>query len=194
MKFSKVPINSYKEMLIGPALLITNFDPTTGEYADEDIFMATSGGISFSATPTFTDFAAGIDGAPENMMEFKRSDGWQNITISGTGVSLNTTSARRILAMADVGGEHIVPRNNLDVSDFFDLWMVGDYSDKNREKNGGFIAVHLMNALSTGGFSIQTTDKEKGKFDFTFQAHYSIENQDTVPFEIYIKAGTEETA
>ena len=77
-------------------------------------------------------------------------------------------------------------------ADFENIWFVGDYSDKNGETNGGFVAIKLINALSTGGFQLQTSDKAKGQFAFTFTGHYSIAAQDTVPFEIYIKTGTEE--
>ena len=69
---------------------------------------------------------------------------------------------------------------------------MGDYSDKNGETNGGFIAIKLLNALSTGGFQLKTADKAKGQFAFEFTGHYSMSAQDTVPFEIYIKAGTAE--
>jgi hypothetical protein len=70
---------------------------------------------------------------------------------------------------------------------------VADYSDKNSTSGSataGFVAIKLINALSTGGFQIQTADKEKGQFKFEFTGHYSKDAQDTVPFEIYIKAGT----
>ena len=69
---------------------------------------------------------------------------------------------------------------------------MGDYSDMNGETNGGFIAIHLINALSTGGFQMKTADKAKGQFAFEYMAHYSITEPETVPFEIYIKAGTAE--
>ena len=58
---------------------------------------------------------------------------------------------------------------------------------------GGYIAIHLMNALSTGGFQLQTSDRAKGQFAFTYTAHYSMSAQDTVPFEVYIKAGEAES-
>ena len=58
--------------------------------------------------------------------------------------------------------------------------------------NGGFCAVHLKNALSTAGFQIQSTDKGKGQFAFEFTGHYSMDAQNEVPFEIYIKAGEAE--
>ena len=49
-----------------------------------------------------------------------------------------------------------------------------------------------MNALNTGGFQIQSTDRGKGQFAFTFTGHYSLANQDVVPYEIYIKVGEDE--
>ena len=51
-----------------------------------------------------------------------------------------------------------------------------------------------MNALNTGGFKIKSSDKAKGQFDFEFTGHYSMDKPDTVPFEIYVKAGTAETS
>ena len=83
---------------------------------------------------------------------------------------------------------------DLAAADFSDLWFVGDYSDKTGATNGGFIAVHLINALSTGGFALQSSDKSKMKFAFEFTGHFSINAQDTVPIEMYIKAGTDEAA
>ncbi len=50
----------------------------------------------------------------------------------------------------------------------------------------------MMNALSTGGFQLQSGDNAKGQFAFEYTAHYSMAAPDTVPFELYIKAGTEE--
>ena len=46
-----------------------------------------------------------------------------------------------------------------------------------------------MNALNTGGFQIQSSDRAKGTFAFSFMGHYSMAAQDTVPYEIYIKQG-----
>ena len=63
----------------------------------------------------------------------------------------------------------------------------------NTGDNAGFCAIHLINALNTGGFQIQSGDKAKGQFAFTFTGHYSMDAQDTVPYEIYIKQGGEAT-
>ena len=77
-------------------------------------------------------------------------------------------------------------------TDFKDLWFVCDYSDKNGENNGGYCAIKIINALSTGGFSMQSADKGKAQFSFEFTGHVSMSAQTVVPFEVYLKEGTEE--
>ena len=119
-----------------------------------------------------------------------------DVKCSGTFVTVTTTSAKSLMAAADIDGTDatkVVPRRDLDSSDFKDIWLVGDYSDENGATNGGFIAIRLMNALSTGGFQLKTADKNKGQMAFEYTAHYSISKQDIVPYELYIKAGTAET-
>lgn len=86
----------------------------------------------------------------------------------------------------------ITPKSALENADFEDLTWLGDYSNKNGSANGGMLAAVVKNALNTGGFQIKSTDKEKGQFSFEFTGHYSINSPDTVPFEAYIKAGTDE--
>ena len=113
--------------------------------------------------------------------------------MSGTFITVTASTAKKLAAAADVDDQdatHIVPRNDVLDEDFEDIWFVGDYSDQNTGASAGFIAIHLMNALNTGGFQIQTTDKEKGQFAFEFTGHYSMAAQDTVPYELYVKAGT----
>lgn len=132
---------------------------------------------------------------PKNTLELKRLDD-VDVKCSGTFVTVTTTSAKSLMAAADIDGTDatkVVPRRDLDSSDFKDIWLVGDYSDKNGATNGGFIAIRLMNALSTSGFQLKTADKGKGQMAFEYTAHYSILKQDVVPYELYIKAGTAET-
>ena len=194
MKFTQIPETVFQELLLNAGVLVSNFNPSTAEITD--IIGATTGGISFTATPTFSDAGEDIDNCPKNMKELKRLDYWE-VKMSGTFVSVTTKSAKALMSAADIGTSDttkVTPRNGLSNSDFSDLWLVADYSDKNGDKNGGFVAIHMLNGLSTGGFQIKTGDKSKGQFAFEFSGHYSIDAQDTVPFEVYIKAGTEETA
>ena len=172
---------------------MSDFNPETATVSNESIIGATTGGVNFTATPTFSDYGEDIDNCPKNMMELKKLDSWE-ISMGGTYVTVDANAVKSLVGAADVSGNKITPRNDVLLSDFTDVWWVGDYSDKNGETNGGFVAIHMMNALSTGGFAIQTSDNGKGNFAFTYTAHYSMDAQDTVPFEVYVKAGTAEGA
>lgn len=196
MKFTKIPSDAFQKLQINAGILTTDFTPSTGEIGAAGQIGATTGGVNFTATPTFTDFGEDIDNCPKNMKEFKRQD-MVEAKMSGTFINADTKTAKLLCGAADIDASDktkVVPRTDLKDSDFTDIWLVGDYSDKNGAINGGFIAIHLLNALSTGGFQLKTADKAKGQFAFEFTAHYSLAEQDKVPYEIYIKAGTEETA
>lgn len=195
MKFTKIPSDTFQKLQINAGILTTDFTPATGAVGESGQIGATSGGINFTATPTFSDFGDDIDNCPKNMKELKNLDSWE-VKMSGTFVNADTAIAKKLIGAADIGSTDttkVTPRNDLEDSDFGDIWLVGDYSDKNGAENGGYIAIKLLNALSTGGFKLQTRDKTKGQFAFEFTGHYSMSAQDTVPFELYIKAGTAES-
>lgn len=193
MKFTKISETAFDEIQLNAGVLSTEFTPADGEIGD--ILAATSGGISFEATPTYTDFGEDIDNCPKNTKELKKLDSWE-VKMSGTFVTVTKDSAKLMVGAADASTastvDKITPRNDVADADFEDIWLVGDYSSKNGDVNGGFIAIHMLNALSTGGFKLQTADKSKGTMSFEFTGHYSIEAQDTVPFEVYIKKGADE--
>lgn len=192
MKYTKIPETTFKNLQLNAGVLLSNFNPETATVTNESIIGATTGGVNFTATPTFSDFGEDIDNCPPNMMELKTLGSWE-ISMSGTYVTVDANAVKALVGAADVSGNKITPRNDVKLSDFTDVWWVGDYSDQNGETNGGFVAIHMMNALSTGGFAIQSSDNGKGNFAFTYTAHYSMAAQDTVPFEVYVKAGTAES-
>lgn len=193
MKFTQIPQDTFKELVLNAGVLLSAFSPDAVEVADDAIIGATSGGINFSAVPSFSDFGEDIDNCPKNTMELKRLDGWE-VKLSGTFVSMNAANAKTLVAAADEAAGKITPRNDIDTKDFKDIWLVADYSDKNGAKKGGCVAIHMLNGLSTGGFQLKTNDRNKGQFAFEFTGHYSITAQDTPPFEIYVKAGEAEPA
>lgn len=189
-KYSKIPANTFQNLVVNAGILLSSFDPSAGTVAENAMLGPTSGGVNFTTTPSFKDWGEDIDNCPKNTKELKRLENW-DVKISGSFVACSPALARRLCALADLADGKITPRDTVDIAaDFADIWLVGDYSDKNTGSGAGFIAIRLMDTLSTGGFQLQTTDKEKGKFAFEFTAHYSLDAQDTVPFEIYIKAGT----
>lgn len=193
MKYTKIPETTFKNLQLNAGVLLSDFNPETATVANESIIGATTGGVNFTATPTFSDYGEDIDNCPKNMMETKKLDSWE-ISMSGTYVTVDANAVKALIGAADVSGNKVTPRNDVKLSDFSDIWWVGDYSDQNGETNGGYVAIHMMNALSTGGFAIQSSDNGKGNFAFTYTAHYSMDAQDTVPFEVYVKAGTAEGA
>ena len=195
-KFTQIPTDTFKKLQLGAGILTTDFDTATGELTASNIVGATSGGVSFEATPSFRDFGEDIDNCPKNTKELKKLDDW-DAKMSGSFVTMDTKAAVSVIGTAAVASDDqtkVVPRNSVDVKDFKDIWWVGDYSDINEDGTSagkaGFIAIKLISALSTGGFKIQSGDKAKGTFEFEYTGHYSLENIDTVPFEIYIKAGS----
>ena len=192
MKFTKIPETTFKNLQLNAGVLLSAFNPESATVADESIIGATTGGVNFTATPTFSDYGEDIDNCPKNMMELKKLDAWE-ISMSGTYVTVDVNAVKSLVGAADVSANMITPRNDVKLSDFTDVWWVGDYSDQNGATNGGYVAIHMMNALSTGGFAIQSSDNGKGNFAFTYTAHYSMSAQDTVPFEVYVKAGTAES-
>ena len=192
MKYTKIPETTFQNLQLNAGVLLSAFNPTSATVSDESIIGATTGGVNFTATPTFSDYGEDIDNCPKNMKELKKLDSWE-ISLSGTYVTVDANAVKALVGAADVSGNKITPRNDLKLTDFTDVWWVGDYSDQNGETNGGFVAIHMMNALSTGGFAIKSSDNGKGNFAFTDTAHYSMSAQDTVPCEVYVKAGTAES-
>lgn len=192
MKYTQIPSTAFQNIQLNAGIVVDSFNPETGVIGN--IFGATTGGVNFKDNVEYKDFGEDIDNCPKNTKELKKLDS-HDVKMSGTFVTLDANTGKVLVASADVDEidpSHIIPRNDIEQTDFIDLWWVGDYSDKNTGDSAGFCAIHLMNALNTGGFQIQSTDKAKGQFAFEFTGHYSIENQDTVPYEIYIREGDTE--
>lgn len=193
MKYTKIPTDTFKNLQLNAGVLLESFDVETQTLAADSIIGATSGGVSFTAVPSSIDFGEDIDNCPKNTKEMMHLDSWE-AKMSGTFASVSKSLAKTLVGAADLSGAKITPRNDFSAADFSDLWWVGDYSEVNEDGTStgkaGFIAIHLLNALSTGGFSIQSSDKGKGQFEFEFTGHYSMEDQDKVPFELYIQEGT----
>ena len=192
MRYTKIPETAFQNIQLNAGILVDSFTPATG--AIGNLLGATSGGVQFGDSPEFSDFGEDIDNCPKNMKELKKLVA-HAVTMSGTFVTIDATTAALLAGAADIDSDdssHIIPRNDLLDSDFKDIWWVGDYSDANTGESAGFVAIHLINALNTGGFQIQSADKNKGQFAFSFEGHYSMDAQDEVPYEIYVQEGSAE--
>ena len=189
-KFTVIPQNTFEAMQLDAGVLLYSFDPDNVEAPDDSaIICATTGGIKVSCTPEYSDLGEDVDNCPVNMKELKNLDSWE-CTMEFTSLGTSPESIKLALGAADIGTSNssmIVPRRDLDQDDFSDIWWVGDRAD------GGCVAVQLLNALSTGGFSLQTTKSGKGEVSVTLTGHVSIDDQETMPMVFYSIDPTEET-
>lgn len=190
MKYTKVAADAFEKLQLNAGILLESFTPSTGTIGD--IIGATSGGINFNTNPTYQDFGEDVDNVKPNTKELKRLQ-YFDPTLSGTLLTCTPAVIKQLIGAADVDSTDttkVIPREKLAEADFSDVWWVGDYSDVNTGSSAGFIAIHLMSTLNTSGFQIQSGKDAKGQMAFEYHAHYSIDDDETVPFEIYCKAGT----
>lgn len=189
-QYTQIPTDTFEKLQLNAGILVDSFTPATATIGN--ILGATTGGINFSTNPSYEDFGEDVDNCPPNMMELKVLMGYDP-TMSGTFLTCTPALAKALVGAADIAvgnNTKVVPRSELLTTDFDEVWWIGDYSDKNTGTSAGFIAIRLMNALNQAGFQIQSTKDGKGNMAFEYHGHVSIENQDVVPFEIYVKAGT----
>ena len=184
-KFTVIPESTFTELQINAGVLLNKFTPgTAAAPADEDLICATTGGVNVSCVPTFSDLGEDVDNCPKNTKELKHLDGW-DCKMSTTALGTSPANIKFSLGCADVDTTDttkIVPRVDLAQTDFSDIWWVGDRAD------GGMVAIQLKNALSTGGFSLKTTDKGKGQITVEITGHVSIKKQSEVPMVFYSAA------
>lgn len=178
--FTVIPQSTFEEMQLDAGVLLKQFNPSSpAAPADADIICATTGGISATCVPEYSDLAADVDNAPVNLKELKHLDSW-TCTLGFTSLGVSPENIKMALGCADIEGtSKIVPRRDLSQDDFTDIWWVGDRAD------GGFVAIQLKNALSTEGFSLTTSKAGKGQVAVTLTGHVSLNAQNVVPMVFY---------
>lgn len=176
----KIPIDTFQQLQLDAGLLMTAFDPETAAIDIANIATATTGGVNVVCQPTISDFGEDVDNVPARMKELQHLDYW-DCKLSTTALSMKPSVIRLSLGAADIDSESgaIVPRAELEDTDFANIWWVG------MKAGGGFVACKLINALSTAGFNLQTTKNGKGQLSLELTGHVSINAQDTMPMEFY---------
>ena len=180
-RFTVIPSDTFNGLQLDAGVLLRRFNPANPvPPADDDIICATTGGINPSCVPTFSDLGEDVDNVPANMKELKHLDSWE-CKISTTSLGTSAELIKLSLGCADINSETsaIVPRKDLEQTDFSDIWWVGDRAD------GGCVAIQLKNALSTGGFSLQTTKNGKGQVSLEITGHVSMSAQSEMPMVFY---------
>ena len=188
-QFTVIPQNTFEGLQLDAGVVVKRFNPAAPAILDEDIVCATTGGINPSCVPTYSDMGEDVDNCPVNMKELKKLESWE-CKMSFTSIGTSKESIRLALGAADIDAETgaIKPRKDLAQTDFSDIWWVGDRAD------GGCVAIQLKNALSTDGFSLQTTKAGKGQISVGLTGHVSINDQTTMPMVFYSLDPEEVTA
>ena len=192
--FNKVSSEVFDNLQLEAGVLLNSFNPDSpAAPTDSTIICATTGGVNPTCVPTYSDYGEDIDNVPNNTKELARIDGWE-CKLAFTALDVTAETIKMALGAADVttgtGGAatSIKPRSELTDADFQNVWWVGDIAD------GGLVAIKLVNAISTGGFSLQTTKAGKGQLSCELTGYVSIDDTDKIPMEFYIgTAPTDET-
>lgn len=188
MEFTQVSQSTFEELQLEAGVVLKTFDPSSPTVADANIVCATTGGVNVTCEPSYNDFGEDIDNVPNNTKELKRIESWEckfaftALNITADTIKLALGAATKTAATQSAPAK-VEPNAELASADFADIWWVGDRAD------GGMVAVKLVNALSTGGFNLQTTKAGKGELSVELTGHVSIDDTDTVPMEFYVAEG-----
>ena len=140
MEYAKYPSNTFQTLVIGAGVLLSSFDPTSATVTDANILGPTTGGVNFTATPSYIDYGENIDNVPKNTKELKRIEDWE-VKMSGTFIAITPDTARILTAAADLTAAtgKITPRDTLDLTaatgDFRMLWLSCDEAIRRQSIN-----------------------------------------------------------
>lgn len=180
--FTVITPEAFSELQVNAGVLLKSFNPASpAAPAAADIITATTGGIQATCKSTLEDWGSDVDNCPANMAEFQFVNGWEcKLATTAIGSSPETIKLALGSAAIVVADGKIVPRAKLNLSDFISsIWWVGDRAD------GGFVAIELKNALSTGGFSLKTTKNGKGQLALELSGFFRLASQTEVPMVFY---------
>lgn len=201
MRYEKVNPNLFQHTISGAFILLRDFDTETGVIDPAEILAATTEDTTFTASPTWVNRFERINGINGEYKEGMHNSG-STITFDGTAISSDDEFIRDLTALAGLqksGGSldspttlsTIVPRTDVLDSDFKDIWVVTNYGDNNSELSGGFLAIHLKNALSVNGLQIRGVNNDYGTFPFSYKAFKTLEAQTEEAYEIFIRRSTD---
>lgn len=187
-KATRVSADFYNNVQKDAGILLKSFDVSNPvEPKDEDIITPTTGGISISCVPETQDLYEDIDNVPNNTAEGKDITGW-TVTASTTAIGVTEDTIALALGASEVGLDGgISPRRTYEITDFKDIYWIGDMADATK-----LLCAVIKNAVSTGGFSLQTSKNSKGQLALELTGHTKLNEQEVVPAAFYILEKVEE--
>lgn len=189
----RISADAAQKMQIGAGLLLNTFDINNPvEPANSAIICDTTGDFTITCTAETSDIFEDVNNAPTNTKEGKRIDGW-TCGLSVESLTFTPEALKFALGAADISDDAlggVNPRKQYKAADFASLYWVGDMLG---DEDKLFVVV-MDNAVSTGGISITTTNKGKGRMALDITPHVSTANQNKMPMAFYILTKTPSTA
>ena len=165
--------------------LVKNFDPETWTNPVEGtLSYLTTNQITINHQVTYENLGTDINGIHVNYKELEIATGIQASTMSFTALGFSANDIKRYIGAASESGGHITPTLSIDDSNFENITWVGHMI------NGGWVAVVMPYALSTGGLSITANKSQKGTSTVTLTGFRSIDNKTQGEIECYVKAAS----
>lgn len=188
MIYSGYTDETAKSLLLDAGAFFKNYNVASDTFASAvaagKLLGATQGGGTFAAIPTIRKIETdGVKGAAKGMEVI---DEWV-ITISANMKEIKKETIQISLAAATIDTttnanyDIISAKNEIALTDYIDnITWVGRLSGTNDP-----VIIQVYNALSTGGLTLKTQDKNEAVIALTFTGHYSDTDLDTPPFDIY---------
>lgn len=178
--WNAITLDDFNAMQFDSGFIVKNFNPATFTAPSHaDLVDVTSGNIGFTLTPTIVDLGSDVNNLHGVFMELQYLSQWSGGQLNYISLRFNAETYKRNLGAADISGNKVTPRMYLSNNDFENIAWVG------KTIGGGFAAIVLKNAMSTGGVNISTSKDGKGTTSVTMTGFMSISDQDTVPAEFY---------
>lgn len=165
--------NAFEKIELGAGVLLNKFTSVEAIDTTNDIICATRGGATIAVPASMRNIA--VDGVRTNTVESYVNDGYTP-TFAFTALTADKESVQMALGVADIEGNRVVPKHDVDAKYFKDYYWYGKRSD------GVAIVFFLGNAISTGGLSWKTNDKGESESSITLTGNYTANDQDTAPF------------
>ena len=162
--------DAFKSIPKGSGNILSDFSLETPKIDETNVIHATQGGVTIT-----------YQNSTEDTLSEMEVTG-TTATISYTTPNADPKSIQLAIGTADIDPEdptHVVARLKTALTDFKPIWWVGPMI------GGGFIAVKLYNAMSTGGLSLKSEHRGGGSMQITLTAFADLENPEQAPMEFY---------
>lgn len=187
LDFDILQEQDFEDMTFDSGVIVKDFDPSNFVMPSEgDVSIVTSGDITVNDTVTSINLGDDVNNIHVAYKELQVVTEKPAPTIAVTALRFNVNDIRRALGAADIDttdNRKVKTRLYYKSTDFENLAFIMHRVD------GGFVAVVMSNALSTGGLSITASKSAKGRMALTFTGYRSINAKDVGEIEYYVSSG-----